>query len=694
MYTLLFLDTETTATTPQNGEIIEIAGILASFDPVTCHIKVVSVFETLVRPQYEISEHITRLTGIDSSMTATAPTIHKAQQLWVDWIDTHSQKVDAVVGHSVDFDISFLQFYHWFVPSENVIDTLDLAKIWAADASAVNLEFLNHHLNLETRGAHLFAAIIQNQAHRALYDTALCAALFEYVSLQSLTNIASAWHQKLVDTCFAPLTVTRYISPVVFEHVEPPSINQIKLWKNEFKPLAFGDQLALSRTSYTSSAEYTHHLQQLFENIELGRDTRRVILALIWAVGNGKSKVFFHAHGQRDYWWLRLIMAQTLQPIAFGTVQTAPLEELLLVQRQISLDQINTNQFSTILELLGEVFAAQTDIMTDSKLLVQQLDFLAFYVHRGASGQYLRVDIGSFAPETQQILARLKIIGATSNSLVAKLSSISSANILGTQLIHEFLQLDSTLQSILKSRIIDLNPFDGGVFVDCQNAAKFASTVSSVLVDKPVIPTFLTPVEVEQLLRVLKLTEVVDKSKIRYYLNNNHENMNPRIKSEDDKAIGSEDDRAYFIEPIVRSLYGWKDVVEQQKATQSLFLLSTNRVVRDVEECLTGNWGDSEYLLFGEHGSITKIISKIKSGFMGPVFIRLKDWNALVNADLVSRYDQFFLLDLPPISIPAQLFLPHKVGDAGVVYAHRNLAARALAGQIAYYRQQPLNILS
>jgi len=693
MYTLLFLDTETTATTPQNGEIIEIAGILASFDPVTCHIKVVSVFETLVRPQYEISEHITRLTGIDSSMTATAPTIHKAQQLWLDWIDTHTKKVDAVVGHSVDFDISFLQFYHWFVPSEHVIDTLDLAKIWAADASAVNLEFLNHHLNLETRGAHLFAAIVQNKAHRALYDTALCAALFEYVSQQSLTNIASAWHQQLVDACFAPLTIARYVSPVVFEQAEPPSIHQIKLWKNELKPVPFGDQLALLRTQYITSAEYANDLQSLFENIELGRDTRRVVLALIWAVGHSKSKVFFHAHGQRDYWWLRLIMAQTLPPIVFGTVQTAPLEELLLVQRQISLDQINTNQFSTILELLGEVLAVHADVVTDSKSLVQQLDFLAFYVHRGASGQYLRVDIGSFAPETQQILARLKTIGVTSNSLVAKLSSISSTNILGTQLINEFLQGDRVLQSILKSRIIDLNPFDGGVFVECQNAAKFANTVNDVLVDKPVIPTFLTSVEVEQLLRVLKLTEVVDKSKIRYYLKN-HENINIRIKSEDDSSDLPKDDKAYFIEPVARSVYEWRDVVEQQKATQSLFLLSTNRVVRDVEEYMTGNWGDSEYLLFGEHGSITKIISKIKSGFVGPVFIRLKDWNALVNADLVSRYNQFFLLDLPPISIPAQLFLPHKVGDAGVVYAHRNLAARALAGQIAFYRQQPLNILS
>lgn len=115
------LDLETTGLDPSYEEIIEIAAIKISNG-----VKV-SEFATLVKPEDNIDEYITQLTGITNDMVKDAPNIEKVLLELKEFLGD-----SVIVAHNANFDINFL--YDNYMVSLNepftndFIDTMRISK--------------------------------------------------------------------------------------------------------------------------------------------------------------------------------------------------------------------------------------------------------------------------------------------------------------------------------------------------------------------------------------------------------------------------------------------------------------------------------------------------------------------------------------------------------------------------------------
>jgi len=122
------LDTETTGLDSRYDDVIEI-GILRVREN-----EIVDKFHTYVKPQFEISDFITQLTGITNEMVKNAPSFNEALPLALNFIGQ-----DVIVGQNVNFDIRFLtaERYGGVLLTELYSDTMYIGR--------KVLPHLNHH---------------------------------------------------------------------------------------------------------------------------------------------------------------------------------------------------------------------------------------------------------------------------------------------------------------------------------------------------------------------------------------------------------------------------------------------------------------------------------------------------------------------------------------------------------------------
>ena len=90
-------DIETTGLDPEFDEIIEIGAV-----KIKDGIKI-DTFNSLIKPEYEIDEFITELTGITNGMVENAPSIDEVLPKFMDFIRDY-----IIIGHNVNFDINFI----------------------------------------------------------------------------------------------------------------------------------------------------------------------------------------------------------------------------------------------------------------------------------------------------------------------------------------------------------------------------------------------------------------------------------------------------------------------------------------------------------------------------------------------------------------------------------------------------------
>ena len=90
-------DIETTGLDPMYDEIIEIGAIKIENG------KEIETFSTLIKPEYEINDFITELTGITNEMVQNAPKINEVLTRFMDFI-----KDSIILGHNINFDINFI----------------------------------------------------------------------------------------------------------------------------------------------------------------------------------------------------------------------------------------------------------------------------------------------------------------------------------------------------------------------------------------------------------------------------------------------------------------------------------------------------------------------------------------------------------------------------------------------------------
>ena len=142
MTVIVALDLETTGLDPQTDAIIEIGARRFEGN------RVEDEFSVLINPGRHIPEFITGLTGISDEMVRQAPRIR-------DVLDDLAAFIgDApILGHNIQFDLSFLKKYNLFELNER-IDTYELAAVLMPNANRYNLGSLVQQLGIALPATH------------------------------------------------------------------------------------------------------------------------------------------------------------------------------------------------------------------------------------------------------------------------------------------------------------------------------------------------------------------------------------------------------------------------------------------------------------------------------------------------------------------------------------------------------------
>ena len=157
------IDLETTGLDPSYDEIIELGAVRyrAGMEK--------EVFTSLVRPENEVSEFITDLTGISNEMLDGAPAIREILPAFLDFVGS-----DIIVGHNVNFDINFIYDAAeglGFSPfSNDFLDTMRLSRRLFPEE--------RHHRLKDLVGRFGVGKV---PAHRALDDCRATAASLQYM---------------------------------------------------------------------------------------------------------------------------------------------------------------------------------------------------------------------------------------------------------------------------------------------------------------------------------------------------------------------------------------------------------------------------------------------------------------------------------------------------------------------------------
>lgn len=141
------LDIETTGLSPSWDEIIEISALRVRDG------QIADTFSSLVKPENEIDEFITELTGITNEMLASAPSEADVLPLALDFIGA-----DIIVGHNVNFDINFLYDHSLRLlkkPLTNdFVDTMRISRKVLPELEHHRLCDIAKALNVEPKGEH------------------------------------------------------------------------------------------------------------------------------------------------------------------------------------------------------------------------------------------------------------------------------------------------------------------------------------------------------------------------------------------------------------------------------------------------------------------------------------------------------------------------------------------------------------
>lgn len=154
------LDLETTGLEPKRDRIIEIGAVKVSNGVV------IGEYTTLIDPQLEIPERISKLTGISNDMVQGKPLIQKVLGEFLEFCGDL-----PLLGHNILFDYSFVK--HQAVNcglefEKEAVDTLKIARAVLPDLPSRSLQNLRQHFEIP-----------QGDAHRALEDARSTYHLYE-----------------------------------------------------------------------------------------------------------------------------------------------------------------------------------------------------------------------------------------------------------------------------------------------------------------------------------------------------------------------------------------------------------------------------------------------------------------------------------------------------------------------------------
>ena len=152
------LDTETTGLSAYYDEIIEI-GILRVRNN-----EIVDRYDQLIKPNFDIDDFITALTGITNDMLEGMPSIDSVKTDVLSFIGE-----DIILGHNTSFDMRFLNEGFKEQLTNRYMDTMQFARKLYPELKHHRLSDLTDYLGLH------------NNEHRALSDCASTKELYDAV---------------------------------------------------------------------------------------------------------------------------------------------------------------------------------------------------------------------------------------------------------------------------------------------------------------------------------------------------------------------------------------------------------------------------------------------------------------------------------------------------------------------------------
>jgi DNA polymerase-3 subunit epsilon/ATP-dependent DNA helicase DinG len=162
MTSIVALDLETTGLDPQTDAILEIGA--RRFDGN----RVEDEFSTLINPGRHIPDFVSGLTGISDEMVRQAPPIRDVLDGLVAFIGD-----SPILGHNIQFDLSFFKKYKLFELNER-LDTYELAAVLLPSANRYNLGSLVQSLGIALPATH--RALDDARATHGVYQRLLTQA--------------------------------------------------------------------------------------------------------------------------------------------------------------------------------------------------------------------------------------------------------------------------------------------------------------------------------------------------------------------------------------------------------------------------------------------------------------------------------------------------------------------------------------
>ena len=161
----IIIDIETTGLCSDYDDIIEISALKIKDNIV------IDSFSSLVKPQDEISEFITKLTGITNEMLENAPNISDVLLLFKNFISN-----DILLGYNVNFDINFLfDFYLRKLNVELKNDYMDILRLVRANLNK------DETYNFKLKNVAKYFNIDVSGIHRGLKDCEVCFEVYKNI---------------------------------------------------------------------------------------------------------------------------------------------------------------------------------------------------------------------------------------------------------------------------------------------------------------------------------------------------------------------------------------------------------------------------------------------------------------------------------------------------------------------------------
>lgn len=139
---MVALDLETTGLNSSSDEIIEMGAVRFRGD------RIEAEFETLINPGRKISRYVTQLTSITNEMVSTAPPAHEQILELKQFVGN-----DPIIGHNIEFDLSFLGKYG-ILQTNSRVDTMHLAACVLPSAARYSLGSLATKLEVYLPATH------------------------------------------------------------------------------------------------------------------------------------------------------------------------------------------------------------------------------------------------------------------------------------------------------------------------------------------------------------------------------------------------------------------------------------------------------------------------------------------------------------------------------------------------------------